>query len=63
MEEQLLDKKEVAQILGTSCRHVLQLARMGALPSLKVGRLVRFQREDIDKFIRLQRDKRSFTVK
>ncbi|TET47116.1 DNA-binding protein [candidate division TA06 bacterium] len=62
MEEQLLNKKEVAELLHTTTRHVMDLARRGDLPSLKVGRLIRFRRKDIEKFIELQRDKRSFTL-
>ena len=62
MVEGLVGKKQVAALLGTTVRHVMDLARRGELPSLKVGRLVRFRPKDIEKFIELQRNKRSFTL-
>lgn len=62
MEERLLEKMEVAALLNTTPRHVMDLARRGELPSLRVGKLVRFRPKDIEKFIELQRDKRSFTL-
>lgn len=60
MEERLLDKKQVAQILNTSCRHILDLSRRGELPSLKVGRLVRFRPKDVEKFIEIRSKQRPF---
>ena len=60
MEEQLLNKKEVAELLHTTSRHVMDLTRRGDLPSLKVGRLVRFRPKDIERFIELQSKQRPF---
>lgn len=60
MEEKLLDKKKVAEILNTTPRHVMDLARRGELPSLKVGRLVRFRPKDIERFIELRSKQRPY---
>lgn len=60
MEERLLDKKQVAELLHTTTRHIMDLSRREELPSLKVGRLVRFRPKDIERFIELQRKKRPF---
>jgi len=58
MEQRLLDKDEVAEMLHTNPRHVLDLSRAGKLRSIRVGRLVRFTLQDIKDFIENQRKQR-----
>lgn len=53
--ERLLTAKEVADWLGVSARWVLSHAsgvNRPALPSVKLGKAVRFERSDIEEFIR-----------
>ena len=54
MNQGLLDKKQVARILNTSARHVMDLARRGVLQRVLVGRLVRFRLEDVETYIKGQ---------
>ena len=53
MPEDLLTPKEVAAILGVSVAWVLDHAsrRSPRLPSVKLGKPVRFRRAEIEKFI------------
>ncbi len=47
--EPLLNAKEAAQVLGgIPSKTVLQLAREGRLPSLRIGRHVRFVRSELE---------------
>lgn len=46
---------EVARRLGMSRSNVYHLAGVGALPSIKFGKAVRFDPKDVDKFIREHR--------
>jgi excisionase family DNA binding protein len=53
--ERLLSAKEVAEWLGVSARWVLAHAaglNRPALPSVKLGKAVRFTRSDVEEFIR-----------
>ena len=54
MPEHLMAAKEVAQWLGVSIAWVLDHSsgrRAPYLPSVKLGKVVRFRREDVQKFI------------
>jgi len=54
MPERLLTPKEVAEWLGVSAGWVLDHAsgrRRPCLPSVKLGKAVRFRREDVQTFI------------
>lgn len=51
----LLRPEEVARILGVRRSSVYEYARTGRLPHVRVGRHVRFLREDIEEWIRQQR--------
>jgi excisionase family DNA binding protein len=54
MPERLLTPKEVAEWLGVSSSWVLDHAsgrRRPHLPSVKLGKAVRFRREDVQRFI------------
>lgn len=42
MRKQLVGLEEMASILGTNTRHLYALVERGALPRVKVGRLLRF---------------------
>jgi excisionase family DNA binding protein len=51
----LLSTAEVARCLGISERFAKNLIYSGSLPSLKVGRLRRVRRGDLDRWIDSQR--------
>lgn len=51
----LLSPAEVARLLGLSRAHVYTLAASGQLPSVKFGRAVRFDRRDVEEFVREHR--------
>ena len=55
--EDILDPKEVAQILRVSVRTVVRLAERGEIVAFKVGDLWRFHRSDIDNYIEAQKRK------
>lgn len=54
-EKSLMRPRDVALKLGLSVPHVYALASAGALPSVKLGRAVRFRPADVDRFIREHR--------
>lgn len=47
----LLDYDQAAAYLGTTPRHVRHLWQTRRISAVKVGSLVRFRRQDLDKFI------------
>lgn len=47
----LLDYNQAAKHLGTTPRHVRELWAKRRLPGVKIGRLVRFDQRDLDRFI------------
>jgi excisionase family DNA binding protein len=49
MEKLLFDKHEAAAMLGCSWRHVQNLTTKRLLASVRLGRLVRYRRADIEK--------------
>jgi excisionase family DNA binding protein len=52
--EGLIDVKEAARIFGVSADTIYKLARTGALPCVKVGDLLRFDRWTLAQWIRNQ---------
>ncbi len=58
-EKDLLRPRDVARRLGLSVPHVYTLAATGTLPSVKLGRAVRFRPADVDRFIRDHRRKKT----
>jgi excisionase family DNA binding protein len=54
---ELQSPAEVARRLGMSRSNVYHLATIGALPSIKFGKAVRFDQADVDRFIRDHRRK------
>lgn len=55
MPERLLTPKDVSEWLGVSAGWVLDHAsgrRRPSLPSVKLGKAVRFREEDVERFIR-----------
>lgn len=50
-ESRLMKVVEAAAYLGVSVWHVRRLVWGGDLPAVRVGRLVRIDRADLDKFI------------
>jgi len=51
-ESDLLRPRDVGRKLGLSVPHVYTLSAAGTLPSVKLGRAVRFRPVDVDRFIR-----------
>lgn len=47
----LLAAAEVAELLGVDETWVYRAARRGEIPHLRLGKYVRFRREDIDEWI------------
>ncbi len=48
----LVDVREVARLADCSTRHVFRLVERGLMPApVKVGRLTRFRREQIERWI------------
>ena len=56
--EEILDVKDVANILKVSTRTIIRLAERGELVAFKIGDLWRFRRSDVDDFIRRQIQRR-----
>ena len=54
-EPLLLPGKEAARILGISTRTLWTLSNMGAIPSIRIGRAVRYSVSDLHLFIDNQR--------
>ncbi|MFL5657360.1 MAG: helix-turn-helix domain-containing protein [Ktedonobacteraceae bacterium] len=50
--DEALDPKDVARILKVSTRTVLRLAERGELPYFRVGDLWRFERKDVEEYIK-----------
>ena len=50
--DEALDANDVARILKVSYRTVLRLAERGELPYFRVGDLWRFERKDVEEFIK-----------
>jgi excisionase family DNA binding protein len=55
MTDRLLTAAEVADFLGVSIDTVLDWHEAGELPSYKVGRAVRFRREELDAWLESKR--------
>jgi excisionase family DNA binding protein len=51
-QDELLTPQEVARILKTKPKRVLELGQTGALRRVKWGKFVRFTRPDVDAFIK-----------
>lgn len=49
--DNILNGKEVANILKVSNRHVTRLAEQGKLPGFQVGNLWRFRQKDLEEYI------------
>jgi len=50
--DEVLDAKDVARMLKVGYRTVLRLAERGELPYFRVGDLWRFERKDVEEFIK-----------
>lgn len=50
--EPLMDVRDVAALLRVSKSMVYKLAEQDALHAVRIGRLVRFTRSDVDSFVR-----------
>ena len=53
-QEKLMDIVQTAEYVGLSVFTVRRLAKINRLPAAKIGRAYRFNKEDIDNFIRSQ---------
>ena len=56
--DEILEVKDVAQILKVSTRTVIRLAERDELTAFKVGDLWRFRRSDVDDYIEQQIQRR-----
>ena len=56
--DEILEVKDVAQILKVSTRTVIRLAERSELTAFKVGDLWRFRRSDVDDYIKRQIQRR-----
>ena len=57
--ERLLDRKEVADLLGLSPVTVGHMMRRGELPAFKIGRLWRVREADLDDYVRALSERRA----
>ena len=53
-QPKLLNESDVAEILGVCNRTVWQLRKEGKIRAVKVGSLIRYKREEVDRFIDAQ---------
>lgn len=51
MESKFLSVEEVAGILGVDYQLIYRLVRAGELPAVRVGRVYRIDRSDLDAFV------------
>jgi len=56
VEKEMLDKHDVERILKVSPGTVNNMMRRGELPYVKIGKVVRFREEDIDRIINGERN-------
>lgn len=49
--QDLLTRIDVSRLLGVSHTTVLTLERRGDLPVVRIGKMVRYRREDVEAFI------------
>lgn len=53
--DMMVDAKEIAAFMGCSPKHIRRLADDGRMPrSIKIGRLHRWHRQDIEKWLAAQ---------
>jgi excisionase family DNA binding protein len=50
--EKLLDSKQAAELLGISVKSLQLYARAEDLPAVRIGRLWRFRKEDLDQWVK-----------
>ncbi len=50
--EMLLDPRETAGLLKVNRATLLRMARSGALPAIKIGKLWRFRKSQLDEWLR-----------
>jgi excisionase family DNA binding protein len=62
MQEKLLTRAEVAQLLSVCLRSVDRLRAQGALPAIKVRSSVRFRPDDVRRLIGLEQGQTGFPV-
>jgi|GEM_PF-2005368 len=55
--DEILEPKEVAQMLRVSVRSIVRLADRGEIVAFKVGGLWRFHHKDVDDYIARQKQK------
>lgn len=50
--EEALDVHQVAELLKVSARHIYELAANGSLPAFRVGKVIRFDPQDVADWLR-----------
>ena len=58
MNQEILTVKEVAKYLRVTPDTVYRLSKRGTIPASKVGRHIRFKREDIEEFLATSKPER-----
>lgn len=53
--EKLMTLEEVSEFLRLSVHPIYKIAQKGKIPALKVGKKWRFRKEDIDKWLKLNK--------
>lgn len=53
--EKMLKPEQMAEMLNVARKTVVTMAREGRIPSIRVGRFYRFDREEIDRWIQKNR--------
>lgn len=53
--EEALDVHQVAELLKVSERHIYELAANGSLPAFRVGKVIRFDSQDVADWLRKKR--------
>jgi excisionase family DNA binding protein len=56
--EQLLDSTDIAQFLKINPKTLQSMARSGQIPAIRVGKLWRFLKSDIEKWLRSKVEKK-----
>jgi len=57
--EELLDSTDIAQFLKINPKTLQSMARSGQIPAVRIGRLWRFLKSDIEKWLRSKSRRRN----
>ena len=57
-EQEYLSLEDVAELLGVNYQLIYKLVRSGELPAVRLGRVYRVQRSDLDRYLARSRHRR-----